>query len=111
MVRFFKRFEIVTVWDYMDDEHTQETKAERQRQFEDIAKHFGFGWTKAALSFEVYPPDMRKRDNIVLFTRGKAVKVSWKCIISPKMIDRFMNEVSDYTEDNDYADYAVYGLP
>lgn len=111
MVSFFKEFRIVTFWNYIDDEHMYETKVERQKQFDDICKQFGIGWSEGKMRLRPIPENMLKKDNVVMFARGKTVTVEWRCMATPVKWIKFCDEVNDYLKDKNYADFNVYDSP
>ena len=111
MVKFFKEFRIVTVWNYIDDEHMEETKLERQKQIDDICEHFGISWSKAKLRRIAIPENLIKHDNVIMFTRGTSISVEWRCIATPMKLVTCAKEVNDYVKDKNYADFDVYSSP
>ena len=111
MVSFFREFRIVTLWNYIDDEHMEETKRERQKQINDICEHFGISWGKAKMRLIPIPESVMKRDNVVMFTRGTTVSVEWRCMVTPAKWMKFYDEINDYLKDKDYADFNVYDSP
>lgn len=111
MVSFFREFRIVTLWNYIDDEHMEETKRERQKQIDDICKHFGISWGKAKLRLIPIPENVMKHDNIVMFTRGTVVSVEWRCKTTLTKWVAFCKEINNYANDKNYADFDVYSSP
>lgn len=111
MVSFFSEFRIVTLWNYIDDEHMEETKRERQKQINDICKHFGISWGKAKLRLIPIPESVMKHDNVVMFTRGTAVSVEWRCKTTMAKWVTFCEGINDYVYDKNYADFDVYSSP
>ena len=111
MVSFFKEFRIVTHWNYIDDEHMQEVKTERQKQIDDICEHFGISWGKAKLRRIAIPENLIKQDNVIMFTRGTSISVEWRCIAKPMKWVAFAKEINDYVKDKNYADFDVYSSP
>ena len=111
MFKFFKEFRIVTTWSYINEEHMHETKTERQKQFDEICKQFGIGWSQGKLRLSPIPEKMLKQENVVMFARGKTVTVEWRCIATPEKWEKFCEGINDYVKDKDFADYNVYDSP